>query len=103
LTDLTELIDDWMQTDGRVGLLECRHFFSGAAVYRDDTIVATLTPVGLAFKVPDEVHDELIDNGIALPLRYFPASPIKRNYVLFQDRETIDPAGAARLILGEQL
>jgi len=89
--------------DSRVGSLECRHFFSGAAVYRDDTIVATLTPVGLAFKVNDEVHDELINNGLATPLRYFAASPIKRNYVLFADRDTITATQAARLILGEHL
>jgi len=92
-----------MRADSRVGSLECRHFFSGAAVYRDDAIVATLTPVGLAFKVADEVHDELINNGLATPLRYFAASPIKRNYVLFPDRDTIDAAKATRMILGEHI
>jgi TfoX/Sxy family transcriptional regulator of competence genes len=92
-----------MQADSRVGSLECRHFFSGAAVYRDDMIVATLTPVGLAFKVAAEVHDDLIGNGLATPLRYFAASPVKRNYVLFPDRDTINAAKATRLILGEHM
>jgi len=72
-------------------------------VYRDDTIVATLTPVGLAFKVTNEVHDELIGSGRAMPLRYFPDSPIKRNYVLLEDREAIDASDAARLLLGEHI
>lgn len=86
-----------------MGQLECRHFFSGAAVYRDDSIVATLTPVGLAFKVPDDIHDELIADGQAVALRYFPASPIKRNYVLFPEPENVNAKDAARLILGERM
>ena len=89
-----------MRADNRVGVLECRHFFSGAAVYRDGSIVASLTPVGLAFKVPTEVHDRLLESGRALPLRYFPRSPIKRDYVLFPD-SAIDPNDAVRLILGD--
>ena len=68
-----------MKSDDRVGALECRHFFSGAAVYRDRTIVASLTPVGLGFKVPASVRDKLLDSGKAVPLRYFPNSPIKRD------------------------
>ncbi len=89
-----------MRADDRVGVLECRHFFSGAAVYRDGSIVASLTPVGLAFKVPTEVHDRLLESGRAQPLRYFPRSPIKRDYVLFPD-SAIDPGDAVRLILGD--
>ncbi|GMQ94541.1 MAG: hypothetical protein BMS9Abin12_2036 [Acidimicrobiia bacterium] len=69
-------------------------------MYRDDKIVATLTPVGLAFKVPSEVHDELLDSGRAIPLRYFPRSPVKANYVLFPSESAIDVTGAVRLILG---
>lgn len=89
-----------MRADDRVGVLECRHFFSGAAVYRDGSIVASLTPVGLAFKVPTEVHDRLLESGRAQPLCYFPRSPIKRDYVLFPD-SAIDPGDAVRLILGD--
>ena len=29
-------------------VLECRHFFSGAALYANDKIFASLTPAGLA-------------------------------------------------------
>ncbi len=65
LTQLKELAELWIRADRRVGALECRHFFSGAALYRNGTIAASLTPVGLAFKVPVEVHDELLGSGLA--------------------------------------
>jgi hypothetical protein len=89
---------EWTAADDRVGLLECRHFFSGAAAYRDESVVASLTPVGLAFKVPTEVRDRLVDSGQAVPLRYFPNSPVKQNYVLFPEG-TINPKEAVRLII----
>ena len=38
------MVTDWMEADDRVGVLECRHFFSGAAAYRDGSIVASLLP-----------------------------------------------------------
>lgn len=91
-----------MKSDNTVGALECRHFFSGAAVYREGTIIASPTPVGLAFKVPTGVRDKLLDGRKAIPLRYFPSSPIKRDYVLFPDGE-ISSHDATRLILGDQL
>jgi TfoX/Sxy family transcriptional regulator of competence genes len=100
LTQLKELAELWISANRRVGNLECRHFFSGAALYRNGTIVASLTPVGLAFKVPVEVHDELLDSGLASPLRYFPGAPIKRNYVLFSEVAKLDAHSAARLLLG---
>ena len=100
LTQLKELADQWIRADQRVGALECRHFFSGAAVYRNGVIVASLTPVGLAFKVPVELHDELLDSDLASPLRYFPKAPIKRGYVLFPAVKDLDARSAARLLLG---
>ncbi len=103
LTDLKKLADQWFRADATVGVLECRHFFSGAAAYRDGAIVASLTPVGLAFKVPVEVHDDLLSRGPATSLRYFPAGPIKRNYVLFPIGTTLGAGDAARLLRGESL
>ncbi len=103
LTDLRELADQWLSVDAAVGALECRHFFAGAAAYRDGTIVASLTPVGLAFKVPAEVHDNLLSRGSATSLRYFPSAPIKRNYVLFPTGTTLDAGDAARLLRGKSL
>ncbi|MEA2001868.1 MAG: hypothetical protein U9N84_08300 [Actinomycetota bacterium] len=99
LTDLRKLAERWTASDGSVGSLECRHFFSGAAAYRDHSVVATLTPVGLAFKVNPETREFLLSSGEAVPLRYFPESPIKKDYVLFSEGD-VDPRMAAQLILG---
>ena len=102
LADLTKMATDWIEADDRVGVLECRHFFSGAAAYRDGSIVASLTPVGLAFKVKAEIREYLLDSERASPLRYFPKSPIKRDYVLFTD-STIGTHEAAQLIVGDDM
>src|SRR5215467_2781801 len=40
--------------------LECRHFFSGAALYANGTICASLTPVGFALKLPEESRAALL-------------------------------------------
>ena len=102
LADLTKMATDWIEADDRVGVLECRHFFSGAAAYRDGSMVASLTPVGLAFKVAAEIREYLLDSGRASPLRYFPQSPIKHDYVLFAD-SAIATHEAAQLIVGDDM
>lgn len=103
LAELRGLAESWQAVDSAVGVLDCRHFFAGAAAYRDNAIVATLTPVGLAFKVPAEVHDDLLAQGVAIPLRYFPNAPVKRNYVLFPTPSTVGASDAVRLLMGENL
>ena len=83
LDKLTAFIDgakpDWL--DG--AYLECKHFFSGAALYADKKICISLTPVGLAMKLPEETRNRLLINKTAVSLRYFPKGPIKKDYVLF--------------------
>ncbi len=61
--------------------LEVKHFFSGAAAYADGRICITLTPVGLALKLPEDSRARLEKKG-AKPLRYFPDGPIKKDYVV---------------------
>lgn len=63
--------------------LECKHFFSGAALYADERICLSLTPIGLAMKLSDETQERLLKNKKAVRLRYFPKGPIKKGYVLF--------------------
>ncbi len=63
--------------------LECKHFFSGAALYAEKRICVSLTPVGLAIKLPEETRNKLLKDKKAVPLRYFPKGPIKKSYVLF--------------------
>jgi len=97
LTDLRKLAEEWAEIDSSLGSLECRHFFSGAAAYIDSTIVATLTPVGLALKANPEARNSLLSSGDAVPLHYFPDSPIKKAYVLFSEGH-VDPRKAAELL-----
>ena len=61
--------------------LECKHFFSGAAVYANGRICMSLTPAGFALKLPEEACDTLLKKG-AKRLRYFPDGPIKKDYVV---------------------
>jgi hypothetical protein len=65
--------------------LEIKHFFSGAALYVNGTIRVSWSPVGLAFKLPKAEVNELIKNGKAKPLRYFPKGNIKKGYALFEN------------------
>ena len=62
--------------------LECKHFFSGAAVYANGRICISLTPVGFAIKLPEESRNTLLKQKGARRLRYFPKGPIKKDYVV---------------------
>ena len=69
--------------------LTCKHFFSGAALYANGKICASLSPAGLAFKLGKKCSEELITNQIAVPLCYFKGAPTKSNYVLFPDPDEL--------------
>ena len=58
-----------------------KHFFGGAALYVDGRICITLTPVGLALKLPEDACAELMAQG-GTPLRYFPKAPVKKHYAV---------------------
>ena len=61
------------------------HFFSGAAVYANGKICATLSPVGFALKLSKPDIDSLLESKENKRLRYFPNSPIKKDYVVISD------------------
>ncbi len=61
--------------------IACKHFFSGAAAYANGRIFMTLTPAGLALKLPERSRARLLASGGA-QLRYFPDGPIKKDYVV---------------------
>jgi TfoX/Sxy family transcriptional regulator of competence genes len=65
--------------------IECKHFFSGAAAYAGGKVFMSLTPVGLALKLPAEARQQLMEAG-AKPLRYFPKAPVKKEYVLMPEK-----------------
>ncbi len=64
---------------------ECKHFFSGAAVYADGRICILLTPAGFAIKLPENQRNILLQKKGTKCLRYFPKAPIKKDYVLLPD------------------
>jgi hypothetical protein len=63
--------------------IEIKHFFSGAALYIKGGMCASLSPVGLAFKLPVELTTELINQNLGTALKYFPKGNIKKDYVVF--------------------
>ena len=92
LTALEDLVA--RELPGTPGLV-CKHFFSGAALYSNSSICASLTPVGIAFKLSECRCSALIASGRALPLRYFAMSPVKKGYVLFPNASSLAAAEVA--------
>ncbi len=58
-------------------------FFQRCRTISDRHICITFTPVGLAIKLAEKIRQQLFHNKTVVPLRYFPAGPIKKEYVLF--------------------
>jgi TfoX/Sxy family transcriptional regulator of competence genes len=87
-------------TSGRIGdvRLECKHFFSGAAVYAKGRICASLTPVGFAIKLPKESRDILLKRRGVKPLRYFAKGPVKKEYVVLP-KELVGDSNCVRDLL----
>jgi TfoX/Sxy family transcriptional regulator of competence genes len=82
LDQLTRMI--YRATSGRIDgvSVECRHFFSGAAVYANGRICASLTPAGFAIKLPKESRDILRKRRGVKPLKYFAKGPVKKEYLV---------------------
>jgi len=69
--------------------MDVKHFFSGAALYVNQSICASWSPVGLAFKMPEHEANKLINSGEAIPLKYFPKGNVKKGYALFENPNII--------------
>lgn len=85
---LTSLLLQLDLGDQLITGLTVKHYFNGAAVYADQRICASWSPVGLAFKLAADESRELIASGQGKPLKYFAKSPIKQGYVLFDNPES---------------
>ena len=85
LEELSAFIDRLALKHQPTTKIECKHFFSGAALYVNNRICLTLTPVGLAVKLPEKTKNSLFKNKEAVPLQYFSQSPIKKDYALFTE------------------
>ena len=99
---LTELIRQTASDKHRDVRLEIKHFFSGAAVYANGAICITLTPAGLALKLPEYHRTTLLQKHGATPLRYFPKAPIKKEYVVLPT-SIIDDRTALRRWIAESI
>ena len=78
--------------------LECKHFFSGAALYANGKICTSLTPAGFALKLPAEVRKHLLESGEGKELRYFDKAPLKREYVVLPEALIADPKRLKKLL-----
>ena len=65
--------------------LETRHFFSGAALYANGKLCASLSPAGFAIKLPTEIRRSLIDDGQGKEFLLFPKGPTQRGYVALSE------------------
>lgn len=88
LEKLTELVTALELGDELGAELSVKYFFNGAAVYANEKICASWSPVGLAFKLPADEVAELVAQGQAKPLKYFAKSPIKQGYALFDNPDS---------------
>lgn len=85
LQRLTALLEQVTSSGFEDVKLECKHFFSGAALYADGRICLSLTSVGFAIKLPEESRNTLMSERGAKRLRYFPKGPIKKEYVVLPE------------------
>jgi TfoX/Sxy family transcriptional regulator of competence genes len=93
VSDLRSLLDRLTPRDA----IACKRFFGGAAAYVEGRIFMTLTPVGLALKLPADTRATLLAAG-ARPLKYFPKAPVKKEYVVLPDNITGDAEALAALV-----
>ena len=79
--------------------LETKHFFSGAALYANGKICASLGPIGFAVKLPKDIRQSLISEGSAEEFRFFEKGPIKREYAVLSDAIVQDEKALRKLIV----
>ena len=79
-------------------MLETKHFFSGAALYANGKICASLSPAGFAVKLPEVIRQGLISEGIADEFRFFEKGPIKREYAVLSEVIIQDEKALRKLI-----
>jgi TfoX/Sxy family transcriptional regulator of competence genes len=91
LTILSEKIAELELSTSEGIVLECKHFFSGAALYANGKICASLTPAGFGLKLPAEIRERLITEGAGSELRYFEKAPVKKEYVVLLGAAVDDP------------
>ncbi len=71
LEQLSQIVGELSSVTFENVTLETKHFFSGAALYANGKICASLSPSGFALKLPTDVRERLIAEGRAKVFRFF--------------------------------
>lgn len=81
LTQLQQIVAQIEPRPAEKTTLETKHFFSGAALYANGKICASLSPAGFALKLPQDTRQNLLAERKGTEFRFFPNGPIKQDYV----------------------
>ena len=98
LERLSHIVDRLEPVSTENVTLKTKHFFSGAALYANGKICASLSPAGFAVKLPAELRQSLINERKGKEFRFFPKGPIKREYVALSDSIVQDEEMLEKLI-----
>jgi len=98
LERLSHIVDQLGPVSAENVTLKTKHFFSGAALYANGKICASLSPAGFAVKLPAELRQSLINERKGREFRFFAKGPIKREYVALSDSIVQDEEMLERLI-----
>ncbi len=98
LERLSQIVDRLGLASAGVVTLETKHFFGGAALYANGRICASLSPAGLAVKLPAGVRQSLIGERKGREFRFFAKGPIKREYVALSESAAQDEKMLEKLI-----
>ena len=98
LTRLAQIVEELGPLRFGGATLECKHFFSGAALYVNGKIFASLSPAGFAVKLPEDTRRSLIEEGKGTEFRFFAKGPVKREYIALSDSTTADDELIRQLI-----
>ena len=95
---LSHIVDRLGPVSAENVTLKAQHFFSGAALYANGKICASLSPAGFAVKLPAELRQSLINERKGKEFRFFPKGPIKREYALLSEAIIQDAKALRKLI-----
>ncbi|HEY1632804.1 MAG TPA: TfoX/Sxy family protein [Rhizomicrobium sp.] len=70
--------------------LRFKPMFGGIGAYADGRMFASLSDAGLALKLGDAAHAELLKLKGAKPLQYEPGAPVSKTYVVVPDAMLAD-------------
>ena len=98
LTRLAQTVDDLGPLQAGGATLGSKRFFGGAALYANGKIFASLSPAGLAFKLPADTRRSLIKEGKGTEFRFFANGPVKREYIALSE-STVADEGLVRQVI----